>query len=169
MNISATANPTPLDERILFLDTNSLLHYPPFSDMNWKRICGSKRVRLVLCLQVIQELDEKKSDPRLGDRARRTIKEAKRLLAADGTVQPDVTIEVFNRPVNASDLPDTLSVDSKDDRIVQAVRLLSISEPNSSIAVYSEDMGMSLRCQAHNITVIEPDTALRLVRYPSRA
>jgi hypothetical protein len=63
----------------LFLDTKSLLHYPPIKDLDWKAVCGCATVRLVLCLQVIHELDEKQDDPRLGD----TLTEAGRKVAEE--------------------------------------------------------------------------------------
>jgi hypothetical protein len=47
----------PADEMVLFLDTNSLLHYPPIKSVGWKAVCGTKSVRLVLCMQVVHELD----------------------------------------------------------------------------------------------------------------
>src|SRR5262249_2387569 len=34
--------------------------------------------------------------------------------------------------------------------------------PHARVAVYTEDMGMSLRCEANDVPVIEPDRKLRL-------
>ena len=36
-------------------------------------------MKLVICLQVINELDDKKGDPRLSDRAKRAIKDIQEL------------------------------------------------------------------------------------------
>jgi PIN domain len=149
-------------ELSLFLDTNSLLHYPPIKNVDWKAVCGSESVRLVLCLQVIHELDEKKDDSRLGDRASRTIKELKAIRSAGGVVRDGVILDVFNYEVNVADFPATLSYGSKDDRIVHSIKKYAAANASDSIAVYTEDMGMNLRCEAHGLTVIEPDAGSRL-------
>src|SRR4051812_31916427 len=109
------------DELALFLDTNGLLHYPPVKQVDWRALGGCPTVRLVLCMQVIHELDEKKDDPRLGERARRTIKEIQSIRKAGGIVREGVTLEVFNYEVRVADFPVTLSYDSMDDRIVHSV------------------------------------------------
>lgn len=146
----------------LFLDTNSLLHYPLIGDVDWKAVCGCASMRLVLCMQVIHELDEKKDDPKLGDRASRTIKEIKAIRSAGGFVREGVTLEVFNYEIRATDFPASLSLDSKDDRIVHSVKKYLECHAGAQVAVYSEDMGMSLRCEAHGVPVVEPDSKRRL-------
>lgn len=150
------------DNRTVFLDTNTLLHYPLIKDVDWKVVAGCETVHLVICMQVIHELDEKKSDARLGDRANRVIKEIKSILQASGRVRDGITLEVFNYEVRGDDFPPTMSFDSKDDRIVRSLKkyaeLHSVAEP----AIYSEDIGMALRCMAHGIAVIEPDAQIRL-------
>ncbi len=146
----------------LFLDTNSLLHYPPIKDLDWKAVCGCASVRLVLCLQVIHELDEKKNDPRFGDRASRAIKEIKAIRSTGGSVRDGVTLEVFNYEIRAADFSTTLSYDSKDDRIVHSAKKYLEQNPGARVAVYTEDMGMSLRCEANGLAVVEPDPKQRL-------
>jgi hypothetical protein len=150
------------DEKVLFPDTNTLLHYPPIKDVAWKDACGVTVIRLVLCMQVIHELDAKKDDPRLGDRARRAIKEVETILDAGGIVAEDVTLEVFNYEIRASDFPDTLSPDSADDRIVHSVKEYVRRHGSIAVCIYSEDIGMRLRCKAHAIETIKPDSSIRL-------
>ncbi|WP_261360366.1 PIN domain-containing protein [Gemmata massiliana] len=119
-------------------------------------------VRLIICLQVINELDEKKDDSRLGNRASRTIKEIRAIRSSGGTVRKGVTLEIFNYAIRATDFPGTLSYDSKDDRIVHSVKKFIDLYPQLRVAVYTEDMGMGLRCGAHGVAVVEPDTKTRL-------
>jgi hypothetical protein len=152
----------PTNEMVLFLDTNSLLHYPPINDVDWKAVAGTGTVRLVLCLQVVDELDSKKSDPRLSKRAARVIKEIESLLEQAGAVADGVLLEVFPYGIRAADFPDTLSPENPDDRIVHTVKKYLAGHPTAQAAVYSEDMGMGLRCKHHSIAVIKPDTSSRL-------
>jgi hypothetical protein len=58
----------PTSTVAVFVDTNVLLHYPPFADIDWKEWLGAKASKLVICMPVIHELDEKKSDPRFRER-----------------------------------------------------------------------------------------------------
>jgi hypothetical protein len=146
----------------LFLDTNSLLHFPPIKDVDWKTVCGCASVQLVLCLQVIHELDEKKDDPRLSDRANRAIKEIKAIRSAGGVVREGVTLVVFNHEIRAADFPTSLSLDSKDDRIVHSAKKYLEEHAGARVAVYTEDMGMTLRCEANSLPVVEPDPKRRL-------
>lgn len=154
---------SPINSNItLFLDTNSLLHYPALRSINWQKATGCSDVKLILCLQVIHELDEKKDDPRLGVRAKRIIKEIKDIRQSGGKLTEDTHFSVFNYEVRAADFPEVLSINSKDDRIVLSVKKYSESHPLESIAVFTEDMGMSLRCEANGVRVLEPDAKLRL-------
>jgi hypothetical protein len=146
----------------LFLDTNSLLHYPAIKDVDWKMICRRDSVRLVLCMQVIHELDEKKDDPRLSDRANRIIKVIKTIKSAGGAVRDGVTLSIFNNEIKAAEFPASLSIDSKDDRIVHSVKKYLEENAGAPVAMYTEDMGMNLRCEANGVTVVEPDSQRRL-------
>ena len=49
--------------KTIFLDTNILLHYPTIDQIDWQSWCNSKSIKLVVCLNVIDELDRKKDDP----------------------------------------------------------------------------------------------------------
>lgn len=154
------ADPNTDNPITLFLDTNSLLHYPPIRSVKWSAVANSNKVRLLLCLQVIHELDEKKDDSRLGNRAKRVIKEVRELRQADA--ESGFTLEVFNYEVKSADFPESLSIDSKDDRIVLSALKYSEQHPSERIAVYTEDMGMMLRCEANGVEVVEPDAGQRL-------
>lgn len=152
----------PVDEMSLFLDTNSLLHYPSISTVDWKAVTKASAIKLIFCMQVIHELDEKKDHARLGDRASRVIREVNTIRRSGGRVRDGVTLEIFNYELRADDFPASLSYDSKDDRIVHTVKKYLEQNPGASVAVYTEDMGMTLRCEANSIPVLEPDTLKRL-------
>ena len=146
----------------VFPDTNVLLHYPPLSQIDWCSLTASEAVKLVICLQVIHELDEKKNDSHLSDRAARAIKEISGLSESGLPARADVTLEVFNREVRLVEFPDTLSPDSKDDRIVHLVKAYQQQHTDEKVAVVTEDYGMKLRCKAHGIALFEPDKSKRL-------
>jgi len=146
----------------VFPDTNTLLHYPPLKDTDWKKLADADLVHVVLCMQVIHELDQKKDDPRLSSRAQRAIKEIKAIRAAGSTIRDGVTLEVFVVEPRVADFPPALSPDSGDDKIIYLVNKYIEQKNCTDVSVYSEDNGMLLKCEAHGIPAIEPDTDARL-------
>jgi len=146
----------------VFPDTNALLHYPPIKEIDWKTVCDADSVKIVLCMQVIHELDEKKSHPRLSERAKRTIKEISFLRNSDDPVNEGVTIEIYTYKIDPSDFPDTMRIDEKDDRIMRQVMKYIEDTHEHNVIICSEDYGMQLCCEEHGLVVIEPDKSKRL-------
>jgi hypothetical protein len=143
-----------------FPDTNILLHYPPIEKIDWTALAKEPIVKLVICLQVVKELNRKKDDPRLSDRAKRAIKDIK---AASGKeIRPGVLVEIFNQELRISDFPASMSPDSDDDRIVFQVHQYLRLIPTARVAVVTEDLGMELRCAASGVTVLPLPNELRL-------
>jgi len=150
------------DHLTLFIDTNVFLHYPAIDQIAWSDWCDAKVVDLKLCMQVIHELDSKKDDATLSKRANRALADIKRARTNSGSVKDGVTLSVFPYEIKTDDFPDTLSADSKDDRIVHSVKKYVEASSDGNVAVCTEDFGMTLRCEAHGIAVVEPDRKKRL-------
>ena len=146
----------------LFPDTNILLHYKPLRDIDWVACAGAANVKLVICLQVIKELDSKKDDARLSDRARRVIKELQGFVIGAAELRPHVSLEIYNEEIRFSSFPDTMSADSADDRIVFQVPQYASARPDETVSVVTEDLGMELRCRASSVSVVRLDDSLRL-------
>src|SRR4051812_37565949 len=109
-----------IDEIHAFPDSNIFLHYKSLVQIDWCGLLKARSVKLVICLPVIQELDEKKSDTRLADRARRAIKEIE-LHEGSKPLRAGVVMEVSNEQLRTDEFPASLSPDSQDDRIVHLV------------------------------------------------
>ncbi len=108
-----------IDACAVFPDSNIFLHFKPLAQIDWLTVCGAKQVKLVVCLQVINELDDKKGDPRLGERAKRAVKDIREM--RDKEIRPGVTLTVFNHAPRPEDFPVGMSPDRNDDRIVRSV------------------------------------------------
>src|SRR4051812_29985372 len=67
-------------------DTNILLHYKPLDKLPWQQLVGSQRVRVVLPLRVVEEIDQKKYATRgsLERQARRLLPQLKSWLGPAG-------------------------------------------------------------------------------------
>ena len=146
----------------VFPDTNVFLHYPPLSNLDWRSLCNSDSVHLVICLEVIHELDSKKNDTRLASRAERAIKEIREALRANVAIRDAVTLSIFNHELRHSDFPESLSPDSSDDKIVHLVKVYRELHLGCEVAIATEDLGMELRCEASGIPVVRMDLATRL-------
>src|ERR1043165_8891177 len=147
--------------RVLFPDTNILLHYPPLQHIDWLDKVSSSSVRLIICLQVVKELDAKKDDPRLAERPRRVLREL-REYAKVQEIRKNVKLSIYNEEIRVADFPSSLSPDSAHDRIVFQVRQFRQANPTDAVSVVTEDYGMELRCEASGLDVVRLPQDLRL-------
>jgi predicted ribonuclease YlaK len=151
---------TAVDGHAVVLDTNILLHYKPLIELPWNELTEAERVRVIVPLRVIEELDQKKYAPRkdLAARARRLLPQLRSWLGPAGApavIATNITIEVMvdggprRRPSDA------------DEEILAACRELG-QFGASAVSLLSADTAMQLRAQAEEIAVITlPDKYLR--------
>ena len=151
-----------IDEVFAFPDTNVFLHYKPLAQIDWCRLLSASSVTLVICLPVIQELDGKKSDARLADRARRAIKEIEEHYNGARPLRLGVSLDIFNEELRRDEFPASLSPDSQDDRIVHLVRKYAETHPGRATRVLTEDLGMALRCRVGGVTCHRMEESDRL-------
>jgi len=146
----------------VFIDTNCLLHYPPLADFTWMNIPESTNVKIVMCMQVIHELDDKKNDTALSERASKAIKDIEHYHNLENPIRPNLILNIFNEEILKSDFIDKLSPDSKDDRIVYLIKKYQTIYPSETVHILTEDLGMKIRCKGYSIPVIVPDKTKRL-------
>jgi predicted ribonuclease YlaK len=150
-----------LDERIAraalapgavaVLDTNVLLHFQPPDQVSWSEIIGGPRVRLVLRLRVVEELDAKKYSRRedLSGNARGVLRRLGELLGPGGApvgIRPDATIEVF-----ATRAPRPRPADADEEILQNCVELGQFS--GSPAHLVTADTAMRIRAEAEGIAV----------------
>jgi len=59
-----------------FIDTNTFLHYRMFTEIEWSKLINSNSVLLIVCPDVLRELDQKKfseNDINIRNMARKVI------------------------------------------------------------------------------------------------
>ena len=147
--------------KLVMPDTNVLLHYLPPSQIDWKSVVGVDRVRLILPLRVVEELDERKYGGRgdLADRARRLLSALWALLeptkGAPAAFVDGVTIEL---PVEDGARRRTLDAD--EEVLAECATLAAVGAP---VTLVTGDTGMSLRATGRNIAVTRmPEKFLRV-------
>jgi len=77
---------------LLTLDTNAFLQFRPYYELPWTVLAGTDRVRLVLTMPVLDEIEAKKQgpNPRLKKRARKILPRLDKAFGDDGRVFFDV-------------------------------------------------------------------------------
>jgi hypothetical protein len=134
-------------------DTNILLHYKPLDELPWQQLVGAERVRVVLPLRVVEEIDQKKYAARgsLARQARRLLPQLKGWLGPAGKpseLAAGVTLEVMVDPG-----PRQRPVDA-DEEILASCRELS-QFGVTDLKLLTADIAMSIRAQAEGIGAIE--------------
>jgi hypothetical protein len=147
---------------VIFPDTNILLHYPPLAQVDWCKLCNTDNVKLVICMQVIRELDAKKSDSRLRDRATRALQEIRSIRNSGPPVRDGVMLDVFIDELRPSNFADGVIPNAGDLRIIQHVKNYLKNSVDKNAAICTEDVGMMLHCEVHTIPVVELDKETRL-------
>jgi PIN domain len=149
--------------QIVVPDTNVLLHYQQFDQIDWCRLIGSEAVRLIILVQVVEELDEKKYAGRqdLRRRAGKILKALDKFLdqpTADPIeVRAGVTLEIL------SELPDGPGSQDydQDGRILAACQTLQ-QATSGSVTLVTGDRAMRVRARAHGLAVYQiPDRLLK--------
>ena len=143
------------EQLTVFPDTNVLLHYPLVDQIDWLKWCNCKSIKIILCLKVINELDCKKNDPNLRERAKKVIKKIKKIIDSNnGHIKDETLLEIYNKDLNHADI-------SVDEAIVQQALDYQSTHHDENLYIMTEDLGMQLRCR-QRIQTIEPDKGKRL-------
>lgn len=145
-------------------DTNMLNHWRQPSDVRWREVLkdqgeGAALIRLVIPLQVIDELDRQKYGPKDSDLARKSataIRFLERVLKNTPPRQavqlrPDATLEVWVDTDDRSVDPDLA--------ILRCAADLNNLHPETGARVLTDDIGMRLRAHARRM-------GLKVVRLP---
>jgi hypothetical protein len=148
-----------------FLDTNILLEFQTFNEVNWLKVLNAKRVCLVLAPIVIHELDKHKSDytnTRRQKRARMLLPKITKLIEGETIadelpqVRRNVTLMVLpNEPLidwRAEHLDPTVN----DDRLIASILEFSRQRPSENVLLLSDDSGPRFKAKSHNVLTKAP-------------
>ena len=150
-----------------FVDTNVLLHYRFFRDVDWAEELGADEATLVFAPVVVEELDERKwaGAGRARARAKKVLKALKGLglSATPGKMRPGVQILALDEePTDALFVRHRLQPRISDDRLLASVLAFAASQTSDAvIKVLTADMGLSLKAATRQIAVAWPDERLR--------
>lgn len=132
---------------VLFLDTNMLFDFRPLNEIDRTRVLGAKEVRLVLCSPVLDELDEKKYDPKTAQRARAAISQLKRIAGGEGHVREGVRLSTI------TDQEDPEA--NRDVGIIRRALDYAKEHLDRRVLVISDDFNMRVRCKTKHMESME--------------
>jgi hypothetical protein len=97
----------------VFIDSCVFLEFRPFCQLPWRQIVPVDLVNLVVCLPVLNELDDKKTyDPRLSERAKRSFKDIEN--SENKEFQAGVTLTIVGDSLRRASFPTTMNPDHRD-------------------------------------------------------
>jgi hypothetical protein len=138
---------------LLALDTNAFLQFRPYYEIPWTALAGMDRVRLVLTMPVLDEIEAKKqgSNVRLKRRARRILPRLDKAFGdggrlffeveKDGTPMAGVTLEILRDPPGHR--RSTTDIDAE---FLDRCEFLQ-SAAGRPVTVVSGDTGMKIRAR----------------------
>jgi len=143
------------EQLTVFPDTNVLLHYPHVDQIDWLKWCNCESIKIILCLKVIDELDCKKNDPNLGERAGKVLKKVNKIITSNnGQIKDEILLKTGDKDLKYTDI-------SADEAIIQQALDYQSNHQDEDLYIMTEDLGMQLRC-SQRIKIIEPDKKKRM-------
>lgn len=142
-------------ERLLLIDTNVYIHGPMLQHFAWDSLFDEERVKLLLPVLVIDELDNQKDQAsRAAGQVLKALDEVLPVGSAATPVQlrDRVRLQVTDEPADHERLR------SNDDELTRQARYLR-STSNGELTVVTRDRGMRVRCEAAGLSVrmLPPD------------
>jgi rRNA-processing protein FCF1 len=147
---------------IAVLDTHLLLHYEPPESVDWLQLLNADQVRLLLPMQVVDELDEKKytGSDRVRRKARAILPHIEGMVGPDGApgepLRPGVTMEV--ELVGE----DQHNPDADRSIIATCTELARLVGQSNGVTLVTGDAGMRMRAAQRGVRAVEmPEDYLR--------
>lgn len=160
-----------------FLDTNILLEFETFDDVDWPKVLNAKQVCLVLAPVVISELDKHKTDynnARRQKRARMLLPKITKLTEIETIadrlpqVRRNVTLMVLPNEPLIDWKAEHLDPSVNDDRLIASILEFSRQRLSENVLLLSDDSGPRFKAKSRSIPMqAPPDKLKRLVEPPS--
>src|SRR5262245_35777446 len=155
----------------VFIDSNVLLQYRLFDEVDWTNELDVLEVTLVFAPIVFSELDKFKwaGTRRQKDRARVVLKRLHALALSTTPVairRGVQAIALDTEPADALFLEQRLHPQSSDDRLLASYFAFQAARPGERILVLSADSGLATKARSRKIELVAPSDALELPDEP---
>ncbi len=154
-------------QAFVFIDTNVLLHYRSFDEVDWPGQLGATAVTLVFAPVVLTELDRRKwsGSRREKARAKSTLKKLSGLnlsMTPVGIRQGVDAIALDAEPPDALFAQHRLDTHTSDDRLLASLLGFQEEHPGVRVLILSADSGLSVKARSRRIEIIVPAESLEL-------
>jgi hypothetical protein len=143
--------------KFAFIDTNILLHYPQPDKLDWCGMLGADSVTLVVAPVVIRELNDKKDTPgprKTRDRAASALRWLEQFIGQSSPqVQRNVDILLQSHDPQIDFSKSRLSQAIHDDWLIAALLEFRQDNQGRNALLVTDDIGLTIKAQAHGITV----------------
>jgi len=143
-----------------YLDTNSLLHYKYFLDIDWCKALKLKKITLIICRPVLNELDKKKynhPNKKIRERARKITIKINSFLSEGlhATLRKNVEVELLDKKLKVDWEKEGLDQSNLDDQIIAFI----LDDKRKNKKLISSDAGFQLKTKCLRIDSIAlPDS-----------
>jgi hypothetical protein len=155
----------------VFIDTNVLMQYRFFDEVDWPKELGFSDVTLIFAQVVFAELDKFKwaGTRRQKDRARAVLKKLAALALTDTPVALRHGVQAIAldaEPADALFTQHRLQSQSSDDRLLASYFSFREEHTADRLLVLSADSGLAAKARSRRIELVAPDDALELADEP---
>ena len=140
----------PPKELLLVLDTNTHVHFRPFTEVDWCSIFAAKRIRLLVPLIVLDELDKIKNEHKFSHIRRRAQTIANLLDNYIDEQLPEVRRGVILEFIEENTTAENLNLDYNDNKLIAC--LCSLKEKkDSEVILITHDSGLTRRAKMRRL------------------
>lgn len=144
----------------LFLDTNILIHFIRFDQIDWNKLLQTKDpVKVVFAPVVIEELDKHKysSTRKLSQRAKKVLPFIEKIME-DPAACKYLTHFIDRKPTDTTFLACRLDVKDADDNLIASIiEYITAIDKGDSVVYVTNDLGPKLKSKSLNIRTIRPN------------
>jgi rRNA-processing protein FCF1 len=153
--------------KIIFIDTNILIHFKYFIEIKWNEIVGSETATLIITSTVLKELEKLKYDAnnKTQTRAKKVIKKFDELIDTKSDtykINDNIFIRLLNEEPKSKIFVE-LNLDSsiQDHRIIASAYDYKINNPSEIVMIISDDILLRLTSKKNSIDVANLPDNLR--------
>jgi len=152
---------------VLFLDTNVLLHYRRFSEVDWPNLSQTDSVLILFPPTVLRELNGKKdsgTSGKLKKRAQSVLAEIDSIFSEQSrvTIRPSVEVEFIAADPGIDFIAHRLRKDLQDDYLLASILEFRSANAATRCVLVTADVGLKLKAKSHGIDTLQPPSELRL-------
>jgi rRNA-processing protein FCF1 len=157
----------PIQMITLFIDTNVLLHFQTFDEVDWNKLAGGES-ELQIAPIVIDELDKHKNNQnnKIAQRAGMIASKLEQLM--DGAVGNVAVNFIEHRPSSEHFTRNHLDPKQQDDCLFATILQYQAESTDPVVKLVSDDLGVKLKGKTLGIVVLKPGKELRLPDTPDK-